>query len=217
MPPPASRPLPLGEAIRQLPSQYIRVTTKPGAATFAMEQGKAAWNIVWVQIIALAVVVMLIGFASVAVTTALIAGNAAYSASTVDSVRGALVVLPISYLLLVPIVLFIGLGINHLIAKAFGGTGTFLAYTYSYLLYGVPLTIVTTLVALIPFIGGLVAFAGSIYTIVLQVFMTMGVHRLSGGRATLAVLILPIIGIVLGIIGFIVLFAIIASALHNVR
>ncbi len=217
MPPPASRPLPLAEAIRQLPGQYIRVTTKPSAATFAMEQGKAAWNIVWVQIIALAVFVMLIGFATVAVTGALLAGSSSYSATTLSAASGFLYAAPIAYLFLVPIGVFIGLGIYHLIAKAFGGTGTFLAYVYSYLLFSVPLTVLTSLIALIPFIGGLVAFAGSIYIIILQIFMTMGVHRLSGGRATLAVLILPIIGIVLGIIGFVVLFAVIASALQHAR
>src|SRR5215470_2509777 len=54
-PPPQAAPLPLGEAIRQLPQQYIRVLTKPSAATFAEEQGKAAWNIVWAQLLGIAI------------------------------------------------------------------------------------------------------------------------------------------------------------------
>src|ERR1700682_2545934 len=58
---PPVRPLPLGEAIRQLPTQYIRVLTNPGAAVFAQEQGKAAWNITWVQIVLYAAVAALVG------------------------------------------------------------------------------------------------------------------------------------------------------------
>src|SRR5437764_689764 len=53
--PVASAPLPLGEAVRQLPNQYIKVLTKPSVLTFDQEKGKAAWDIVWVQLIILAV------------------------------------------------------------------------------------------------------------------------------------------------------------------
>ncbi len=62
MPPVQAAPLPLGEAIRQLPNQYIRVLTKPSAATFAVEQGKAAWNIVWIQLLIYAVILAALGY-----------------------------------------------------------------------------------------------------------------------------------------------------------
>ena len=200
-----------------MPSQYIRVLTKPGAATFAAEQGKAAWNIVWVQIIALAVLFMLFGFASAGLTLATLQNTQNLPTSSVNAIRGVLASLPISYLVLTPVGLFIGLGIYHLIAKAFGGTGKFLNYVYSYLLFSFPLSIVALLVALIPFLGSLIAFAISIYSIVLQVYMTMAVHRLSGGRATFAVLLLPIIAIVLAIVIGVALIAVVVSALQHVR
>ncbi len=60
--PPPVAPLPLGEAIRQLPQQYIKILTKPSAATFAEEMGKAAWNIVWVQLLGLAVITAVLGY-----------------------------------------------------------------------------------------------------------------------------------------------------------
>src|SRR6266568_2788245 len=47
--PPTANPLPLGEALQQLPNQYIKVLTKPSARTFAEEIGKASWDIVWIQ------------------------------------------------------------------------------------------------------------------------------------------------------------------------
>ena len=215
--PPPSTPLPLGEAIRQLPGQYIRVLTKPGAATFAAEQGKAAWNIIWVQIIAVTVLTVLFGFAFVSLTLAATLHTQGLPVGTANTLRGSLGFLPFSYILLTPIGLFISLGIYHLIAKAFGGTGKFVAYVYSYMLFYVPLIVVTLLLALIPIVGGLIAGIVSIYTIVLQIFMTMAVHRMRGGRATLAVLILPIIAIVLAIILGIVLVAVIVSALQHVR
>ncbi len=213
--PPASTPLPLGEAIRQLPSQYIRVVSKPGAAVFAAEQGKAAWNIIWVQLIAVAILSVLFGFAFFNLTFASALNGQNIPPETIARLRGIFNGLPFSYIVLTPIGFFIGVGIYHLLAKAFGGQGTFLAFAYCYLLFYVPLTIAEGVLGLIPFVGGLIAFALGIYGIVLQIFMTMGVHRLSGGRATLAVLILPIIAIVLAIILVIVLFAVIAAALHN--
>ena len=78
--------------------------------------------------------------------------------------------------------------------------------------YGI-LRVGKTLAVLIPFIGSAVG----VYTIVLQIFMTMAVHRMRSGRATLAVLLLPIIGIVLGIIGGIVLVAVLVAAFQHVR
>jgi hypothetical protein len=221
--PPPSTPLPLGEAIRQLPSQYMRVLTKPGAATFAAEQGKAAWNIIWVQIATLTVLTVLFGFAFVNLTLATILSTRNFSNSSIgsydiiNSMRQTFGLLPLSYIILTPLSLFVSLGIYHLIAKMFGGTGRFVTYMYCYLLFGVPLTIISLLLVLIPFIGSLIASAVSIYIIVLQIFMTMAVHRLRGGRATLAVLLLPIIGIVLGIIVTIVLVAVIVSALQHIR
>src|SRR5690348_14006544 len=48
---PQAIPLPLREAIKQLPRQYWKVLTRPGAATFAEEMGKAEWGIIWAQLL----------------------------------------------------------------------------------------------------------------------------------------------------------------------
>src|SRR6266699_4663521 len=61
-PPPQSAPLPLGEAIRNLPNQYIKVTTKPGPMTFAEEMGKASWDIIWVQLIFYAIIATILSY-----------------------------------------------------------------------------------------------------------------------------------------------------------
>lgn len=208
---PLRRPLPLGEAIRELPNQYIRVITKPSVGVFAEEQGKAAWNIVWTQLIGLAIISALlsIGILNVALSTN---PTARQSFGAIGAASGVFAIL---FLIFIPIAFFIGTGIYHLIAKAFGGRGTFLTYCYCYLLFAVPLGIISGVLGLIPFVGSLASLAISIYQIVLQVYMTMAVHRLTGGKATLAVLILPIIGIVIGIIVFVVFIAAIVGATHS--
>jgi hypothetical protein len=205
------RPLPLGEAIRELPSQYIRVVTKPSTGVFAEEQGKAAWNIVWTQLIGLAILTSLltIGIINVSLSTN---PTARESFGAIGAASGIFAIL---FLIFIPIGFFIGTGIYHLIAKAFGGRGTYLTYCYCYLLFAVPLGIISGVLGLIPFVGSFASIAISVYQIVLQVYMTMAVHRLSGGKATLAVLILPIIGVVLGVIVFFVVIAAIIGATHS--
>jgi hypothetical protein len=208
--PPVS-PLPLEEAIRELPNQYIRVVTKPGTATFAQEQGKAAWNIVWVQILILAILNTIGGFIVLNFTLPATYSSMNVPPESMQALHSLSGIFPLSYIIITPLSIFIVTGIYHLIAKAFGGRGTFLTYCYSYLLYGVPLGIVTLILSLIPFVNYLTFLVG-IYEIVLQVFMTMAVHRLSGGRATLAVLILPIIAVVLSCVLVIVLVTV---AMHR--
>lgn len=188
-------PLPLSEAIRQLPDQYVRVVTRPGAAAFAREQGKASWDIVWVQLAIFTVISVIANLVIFNVTMQAYPGMNA-SPQSVQIMRSFAGVFPLSYIILTPLGFFIGTGIYHLIAKAFGGQGTFLAYCYSYMLFYVPLGIVSLILSMVPFLNYL-SFVVGIYEIVLLVFMTMAVHRLSGGKATLAVLILPIALVVL--------------------
>ncbi|HYL44983.1 MAG TPA: YIP1 family protein [Ktedonobacteraceae bacterium] len=209
---PLAEPLPLGVAIRQLPEQYIRVLTKPGAETFAMEQGKAAWDIIWVQMLiygvisALAVLLQLIFSLPGTLATSNIPSQ------TIAAITSFSVGIALSFIVLAPLGLFIGIGIYHLIAKAFGGQGSFKAYYYSYLLFGVPLGVLSSLLTLIPIAGSFLTLPVWVYQIVLQVFMTMAVHRLSGGKATFAVLILPIAALVLACVLAGIIIAVIAAS-----
>jgi hypothetical protein len=98
---------------------------------------------------------------------------------------------------MIPIGFFIGQGITYLIAKAFSGTGTFLRQGYTSLLITVPLGIVSSALAFVPYLGTLASIGFGIYGIVLQIFSVMSVHRLSGGKAA-AVILIPIgVGVLL--------------------
>jgi len=94
-----------------------------------------------------------------------------------------------------PIGVLIDVGITYLLAKAFGGRGTFMTQTYTSLLWMVPLHILSAVVVFVPFLGPLAAFGLWIYGLFLNIFNIRAVHHLDGTRASLSVL-LPIIAIV---------------------
>lgn len=193
------RPLALAEALRHLPRQYWNVLTHPKAATFAWEQGKAAWNSLWSQLLLLAIVETLVVLALLFLESFLIQLVLPSDASSFISQALPLVALFafLFCMVLVPISFFFGAGILHLVAKAFGGQGAFLPYAYSYALITIPIGILSLLLSLIPCLGSIAQLAGCVYAVVLLVYMTMGVHRLSGGRAAASVLIPIGIGVLL--------------------
>jgi Yip1 domain len=181
--PVAFAPLPLGKAIQQLPDQYIKVLTRPSALTFDQEKGKAAWDIVLVQLIILAV-----GFTFFSFLVSVI-----FPGSTSQYGVGA----SLSYIILIPLIFFIGIGPYYLIAKAFKGEGTFLQQCYTALLFSTPIAVIFGVLIFIPILGGIAFLALTIYANVLNVFSIMSVHRLSGGKAT-AVALIP--GVVVGVV-----------------
>jgi len=218
---PPATPLPLGQAIGELPSQYWRALSKPGAATYAQEAVKAKWDIIWVQLIGLAIIaaILAVGNAAISATSnaALMQqlnGNGASNVNTAafNSPRVTLFTSLAGSL----IGFFIGQGILFGLAKAFGGQGTFTQQGYVFLLFQVPLGILEGLFRLLPVLGGLIALVGVIYEIVLSVFAIQGVHRLSGGKAS-AVVLIPI-GVALLLLCAVIVLVVVAIANHpNVR
>jgi hypothetical protein len=215
--PPPSAPLPLGEAIRNLPNQYLKVTTRPGPRTFAEEMGKASWDIVWVQLIFYAIITAILGYLSTVispVTFNTTTSTGSLNPALLQSIRSIILGLTLGNIVLVPLFFFIGMAIIYGLARAFGGQGKFLTQSYTYLLFDVPLGIVSSLVTLIPYAGSFIALLIGIYRIVLAIFAVMAVHRLSGGRAT-GVVLIPI-GVVL-LLACALIVVIIALAAAAVR
>lgn len=205
---PPATPLPLREALKQLFRQYWKVLRRPGAATFAEEMGKAEWGIIWAQVLGYATAAAILSVLALLVLLAFFAFLFGPVFIPSDSVG----VMFHSPFLLLGGVLFIGTfigtigsfffnqGILYLLAKAFGGQGSFTTQAYVSLLSEVPIGLLSGLVSLIPYVGSLAGSAFGIYGIVLQVFALMPVHRLSGGKAT-AVVLIPIVAGYLLIIG----------------
>lgn len=218
--PPQAAPLPLGQAIQGLPNQYIKIVTKPGVQSFAEEQGKAEWGIIWLQLIFLGLVGTIVGLLRIALNTAISFGLSGGSSSALASnALAAIFAGSASTFSIVFVVIgfFIVVGVQYLLAKAFKGTGDFKQQGYAYLLFYVPITVVSYLIGLIPILGGFVGWALGIYALVLNVFSIMSVHRLSGGKAT-AVVLIPIAAIfLLVLLCGLVLVLLFAAALNGAR
>lgn len=218
-------PLSLWEAIKQLPRQYWRVLTKPGTASFADEIGKARWDVVWAQILgyalAAAMLTTLAWLILVAFITAEINSFAAQASgpSPADFFGFFLIPAPLigAYTFIAAVGgIFLGQGITYLLAKAFGGQGSFMVQVYASLLYQVPIGLVTVALSLIPLFGS-IGSLGAIYSYVLQTFELVVVHRLTTGKA-IAVVLIPVgVGFLLGFLLVILYLIFIFSLLGTVH
>lgn len=198
VPPVQAAPLPLGEAIRQLPDQYIRVLTRPSTA-FAEEMGKGSWGIVWIQLIGLVVIQTVSNFITNSFRNS-VSPNPQDPAYVLGYVLGQ----SLSGIIIGLLFFFIWMGILYGLARAFGGQGTFRAQGYTSLLFYIPLSIIGAVLALIliparafspvillviALVVIIIAVVLLVYDIVLQIFAIMAVHRLRGGKSTAVVLI----------------------------
>lgn len=181
-------PLPLDEAIQQLPRQYIRVLVRPSVSTFQAEMGKAAWNITWFQIILYALFASVFAAVQYSVNPMLSVSPqlTSLTSSTISSLQ--IIVLPLS--------IFMSIGLLYLIARMVGGRGTFLQQCYTTCLYTVPLGVLDSFLLLIPITGILLILIVAIYVLVLSFRMLKAVHHLSSGKAILVLVLsylLPLI------------------------
>lgn len=192
---PMATPLPLGQALQQLPGQYVKVTTRPGAQSFAEEMGKAEWGIIWLQLVLYAAIAGALSYLDRQLHPITPADFATPNGSALSPDTVNLIVQATTYtsgfgtFLGVVVGFFIFQGIGYGLAKLFNGQGTFLTQCYTALLFQVPLGILGALVGFIPILSIIGGLAINIYSLVLQVFSIMAVHRLSGGKATGVVLI----------------------------
>lgn len=189
--------LPLGEALWELPLQYIKVLIRPSVKTLSGEMGKASLGIVLIQLLGLVILTIV-----PALLGHLIPSSAmhAITAHSIGSIRPfALLLSPWNGITFVFASFFIGLCTAYLFSKLFGGQGTFLAHCYCLLLCTVPLVTLSGALLLIPATGPLVIVLESIvaalflYRLILHTLTIMAVHGLGVGQAITIVLILPMI------------------------
>jgi preprotein translocase subunit SecG len=182
----------MGQALAQLPHQYIRVLTKPSAATFTQEIGKASWGIFWIQLLGFAFFSGLI-FALLGLLDLAVRGT---TLSALGLSFGVVAVALIAFLLVVAF-FFIHTGIFYLFAKMAGGQGTFLAQSYSTLLFLVPggmiVEVLTLLVGFVAALGWLFLLVWPTYSTILEILVIKAVHRLSGEKSTAVVLTPPVV------------------------
>lgn len=76
----------------------------------------------------------------------------------------------------------LGAGLTHLISRMFGGNGTFGRTAYLQSLFVVPVGIVSSLLGIVPGVGGCLGFILAIYNVVLWFFSTKAEHSLTTGK-----------------------------------
>lgn len=175
----------LRSELSQLPQRYFNAVVKPSLATYTADKGSASWSLVWIQLLAWAILDAMLGLLV----------NLIYPPAT-GTTFSRLFSLATSLGLIgvVPLLFFILMGIVYFLARAFGGQGTFLEQCNSSLYIQAPLGIFSKLLALIPVVGRILNSVLSLYGIVLQVFVIMAVHHLSRGKA-IATILIPLVTI----------------------
>jgi hypothetical protein len=180
----STAPLPLGQAIRELPGQYFKVLTRPSIKTFVEEKDKAGWGIIWLQFIGLGIIDAIISVVAILISPAAVSSvpNAGgLSLATLQTV--AIITAAVLQLVLTPLSFLFAGGILYLISRVFGGRGKFVEQIYVTLLFGVPLVFLSALLSLIPGVGSWLLYVPHIYSLVLIVLALIAVHRRSEGSA----------------------------------
>jgi hypothetical protein len=199
-----------GQAIRELPGQYFKVLTRPSVTRFGEEKSKASWRIVLIQLMSLAIIDAILQSVSLLISPHnlnSLTGINSISHSMLQSITIITVVL--LQLVFTPVSFLAAGGILYMIARAFGGRGTFLEQIYTTSLFGVPLVILSYLLLLVPATSSWLPYLPHLYSLVLFVISLMAVHQLSRGKA-IAVMLIPIsILLVLVLVGTIILAVIV--------
>ncbi|MGH2478992.1 MAG: Yip1 family protein [Ktedonobacteraceae bacterium] len=191
---PHTQPLPLPDALRQLPRRVRFILTKPGFEPFLAEAGLAEWKITWVLLLAYsAVAALLAGLRNLLYPTSLNASGL-ISSAVLQTVSLAT---SLGLLVLIPLFFFFAMGLLYWLARSFGGHCIFVQQSYTTLLFLAPCGVAVSISGLIPFAGSfLAAFLGTllfVYCVGLQCFATVSVHQMSGGKATSAVILMLLI------------------------
>ena len=107
-------------------------------------------------------------------------------------------------------------GITHLVARALGGTGTYNKLIYTTAAYSAPLTIVSSLIGVIPVVGACVNLILGIYGLVLNVTSVKAVHQFDWGKAILSSVVIWIGLLVLVAVILIVVLALLGPSIGNI-
>jgi hypothetical protein len=185
---------PLSVAIPQLPQQYFNALVKPSIETYTSDKGNASWSLVWTQLLAWAILDAALGL----LVNYISPPSTATTVQKIFSLASS-----IGLVVVVPVLFFLLMGIVYLLARSFGGQGTFLEQCNTSLYVQAPLGILSKLLALIPVVGRVLNSVLSLYGIVLQVAVIMAVHHLSRGKA-IATIAIPLLA--LGLLAIVAIF-----------
>ncbi|GER88164.1 hypothetical protein KDW_23260 [Dictyobacter vulcani] len=192
--------------LRMLPTFYLKAIIRPSAATFARTAEYARWNLVWIQLAALLLIPVLLGLikslfrdtsSGVDVRANPIFGL--LGTLTVGATIGAFVL----KVIFVPLLFFIEVGLQYLLARTFRGNGHFVQHAFDMLLYLVPLSLIGGIIIAVfvyfhistLFFAPLISIIVFCYGVFLNIFVVKGVHNLNQDKAIATVAIPYILGL----------------------
>jgi hypothetical protein len=165
--------------LQDVVNSWITSVTKPNVQTYAAEVPRADQNRL----------LMSVGLATViSAVLGLIGGI--FSHNMVGSFLTALIGTPLGF--------FIGQGIIYLLARAMGGTGSFMTQSYVMSTFWAPLLVLRS----IPIVGGFIGIIAGLYSLYLTYLALQPTQRLDSTKSMMVVGILLAIGVVLAICAF---------------
>jgi hypothetical protein len=216
LPPPMPRP---AFSLANLLGRWQAVLLHPGMEQMDAQRQGSNWPTIWYSLLGLALVQAIVAvFQRVEVLSWNTLASSPQFVQYLRSigVRNVAQLNPGTSALEAFIGAFIGFflmaGLVYLVAKALGGTGSFLEHTYLLALIYVPLEIIASVAGLIPVLGGLIGAAAAIYMIVLVVMAISSAHQLTIGTS-IVVVILPAILTVLLVVLLAVIIAIVVAGI----
>jgi hypothetical protein len=188
----------LEDVLRALPRRYAKVLSKPSVAAFSAEARQAEWHLVGIHVLGWMTMLGIFGLLTLFIR-ALVLGLT----GSLDDLSGLGFTFGLTLVLtlFIPTFLLVDAVLTYLLARAFGGRGTLPAQIYTGLLFQIPLSTVSCFLAFIPtvgiLLGTLFGFGAFIYSMMLQLFATMAVHRLDARTATATVFVPAVVVLLL--------------------
>ena len=174
----------IGQAgLMDVVNSWITSVTKPAIPTYAAEVPRATQNRLIMSVGIVTALAMLLG----------LLGGIIFTHHPISGLLSPLITTPLGFL--------IGVGGFYAGAKIMKGTGSFMEHAWVWSTIWAPLTIATSIIGIVPVLGGLVAIVLAIYSFYLYYLSIQAVHRLDGSNAIIAIFI----GIVITVVGAIIL------------
>ncbi len=109
----------------------------------------------------------------------------------------------------------ISTGLQNIIAKAIGGTGTYEQLVYAEAAFTAPIGVITSILSVIPVVN-LLNLPLALYRLVLSASAIKGVHNFGWGKAVAALIVIPIFLTILIAVAIVLLLAVSGPAIGNI-
>ncbi len=174
----------IGQAgLMDVVNSWITSLTKPAVSTYAAEVPRATQNRL----------IMSVGIVTVLAMILDLLGGLIFTHHPIAGLLSGLIGTPLGFL--------VGVAGFYFGARAMKGTGNFMEHAWVWSTIWAPITVLASLVGIVPVLGGLVGLALAIYSFYLYYLSLQAVHRLDGTNAIIAI----VIGIVVTVIGALII------------